>query len=173
MQIREDLHSRSNICYSDTFTRQGGLPLTPLAWSGVWMEARNIDVAVREARGAPHIKCFTHTLNLATRVGRSKPASVVYWDGWDELELCITTVLTSKQKQLELPSHKLIIDITTHHSSGLTWLNDISTRRFEQNKIEQSEALIWWYSLKKTCQFQAAPLLFVFCGFLVRQQPQN
>lgn len=33
--------------------------------------ARNIDVAVREASPAPHIKCFAHMLNLATKAGLS------------------------------------------------------------------------------------------------------
>lgn len=35
--------------------------------------AMNMDVAVREVRLAPHIKCFAHTLNLATEAGLSLP----------------------------------------------------------------------------------------------------
>ncbi|KAL7841202.1 hypothetical protein SRHO_G00248930 [Serrasalmus rhombeus] len=74
--------------------------------------ARNMDVAVREAGLKPHIKCFAHIINLATQAGLGVPR--------------VARLLG--RKQLNLPSHKLIIDVTTRWNSTL----DMLARYLEQ-----------------------------------------
>lgn len=96
--------------------------------------ARNMDVAVREAGLAPHIKCFAHTLNLATQAGLSVPrvsrllGRVRRVAAFFHRSSTATAVFASKQKMLELPSHKLIIDVATRWNSSL----DMIERYLEQ-----------------------------------------
>ncbi|KAL7880871.1 hypothetical protein SRHO_G00031250 [Serrasalmus rhombeus] len=96
--------------------------------------ARNMDVAVREAGLKPHIKCFAHIINLATQTGLSVPrvarllGRVRRVAAFFHRSSRATTVLISKQKQLNLPSHKLIIDVMTRWNSTL----DMLARYLEQ-----------------------------------------
>lgn len=96
--------------------------------------ARNMDVAVREARLKPHIKCFAHTINLATQAGLGVPrvarllGRVRRVAAFFHRSSTATAVLISKQKQLNLPSHKLIMDVTTRWNSTL----DMLARYLEQ-----------------------------------------
>ena len=91
--------------------------------------------AVKETRLAPHIKCFAHMPICPPRGVWVKPTSDAYWAEWGELQLFFcksstaSTVLASKQKLMELPSHMLIDDVATHWNSTLIWLNNISTRK--------------------------------------------
>lgn len=96
--------------------------------------ARNMDVAVREAGFEPHIKCFAHTVNLATQaglcvarvarlLGRVRRVTAFF-----HRSLTAAALLTSKQKLLELPPHKLIMDVTTRWNSTL----DMLVRYLEQ-----------------------------------------
>ncbi|KAM8732386.1 E3 SUMO-protein ligase ZBED1-like [Acanthopagrus schlegelii] len=96
--------------------------------------ARNMDVAVREAGLKPHIKCFAHTINLATQAGLGVPrvarllGRVRRVAAFFHRSSTATAVLMSKQKQLQLPSHKLIMDVTTRWNSTL----DMLARYLEQ-----------------------------------------
>jgi len=91
--------------------------------------ARNMDVAVREAGLEPHIKCFAHTINLATQaglgvarvsrlLGRVRRVAAFF-----HRSSTATAVLASKQKLLQLPLHKLIMDVTTRWNSTLDMLD--------------------------------------------------
>ncbi|KAI4894678.1 hypothetical protein NFI96_001068 [Prochilodus magdalenae] len=99
--------------------------------------ARNMDVAVREAGLAPHIKFFAHTLNLASQAGLSVPrvsrllAKVRRVAAAFHRSTTVTAVLASKQKQLDIPSHKLIIDVPTRWNSSL----DMVERYLEQQAV--------------------------------------
>ena len=96
--------------------------------------ARNMDVAAREAGLKPHIKCFAHTINLATQAGLGVPrvarllGRVRLVAAFFHRSSTATAVLMSKQKQLQLPSHKLIMDVTTRWNSTL----DMLARYLEQ-----------------------------------------
>lgn len=85
-----------------------------------------MDVAVGEARLAPHIKSgfFAHTLNFAAQMGLNETcvscllgqvrrAAAFFY----QISAAIT-VLSSKPKLLELLSHKRIIDVTRHLNSS-------------------------------------------------------
>ncbi|KAI4875045.1 hypothetical protein NFI96_001341 [Prochilodus magdalenae] len=97
--------------------------------------ARNMDVPVREAGLAPHIKCFAHTLNSVA--GLSVPrvsrllAKVRRVAAAFHRSTTVTAVLASKQKQLDIPSHKLIIDVPTRWNSSL----DMVERYLEQQAV--------------------------------------
>ncbi|XP_065103982.2 E3 SUMO-protein ligase ZBED1-like [Paramisgurnus dabryanus] len=96
--------------------------------------ARNMDVAVREAGFEPHIKCFAHTINLATQAGLGVArvarllGRVRRVTAFFHRSSTAAASLTSKQKLLELPQHKLIMDVTTRWNSTL----DMLVRYLEQ-----------------------------------------
>ncbi|XP_051805174.1 E3 SUMO-protein ligase ZBED1-like [Acanthochromis polyacanthus] len=97
--------------------------------------ARNMDVAVREAGLGPHIKCFAHTLNLATQAGLAVPrvsrllGRIRRIVAFFHRSPSATAVLTSKQKALDQGNqHKLIMDVTTRWNSSL----DMVERYLEQ-----------------------------------------
>ena len=96
--------------------------------------ARNMDVAVREVGLMPHIKCFAHTINLATQAGLGVPrvahllGQVRRVAAFFHRSSTAAAVLISKQKQLQLPSHKLLMDVTTRWNSTL----DMLARYLEQ-----------------------------------------
>lgn len=99
--------------------------------------ARNMDVAVREAGLAPHIKCFAHTLNLATQAGLSVPrvtrllGRVRRVVAFFHRSPTATSVLASKQKALLNKcgnEHKPIMDVATRWNSSL----DMIERHLEQ-----------------------------------------
>nr|XP_057922488.1 E3 SUMO-protein ligase ZBED1-like [Doryrhamphus excisus] len=89
----------------------------------------NTEVTVREAGLEPHIKCFAHTINLATQAGLGVPRVTrllgrvrrvaAFFHG----NSTATAVFTSKQMQLQLPSHELITDVTTRWLSTLEMLS--------------------------------------------------
>ncbi|KAE8279169.1 Zinc finger BED domain-containing protein 4 [Larimichthys crocea] len=100
--------------------------------------AHNMDVAVREAGLELHIKCFAHTINLATQaglrvvrisrlLGRVRRVAAFF-----HRSTTAAAVLTSKQKQLQLPPHKLIMDVITRWNSSLDML---------ERYLEQQEAI--------------------------------
>uniref|UniRef100_A0A9J7Y5E2 BED-type domain-containing protein n=1 Tax=Cyprinus carpio carpio TaxID=630221 RepID=A0A9J7Y5E2_CYPCA len=96
--------------------------------------ARNMDVAVREAGFAPHVRCFAHTLNLASQAGLSVPrvsrllGRVRRIAAFFHRSSTATAALAAKQILLELPPHKLIIDVATRWNSSL----DMIERYLEQ-----------------------------------------
>lgn len=122
MQIRGDLHRQTNIYCSDSFTQQGS------AFNSAHMESsmdggrKHRSCSEGGQGSSTHQGFFTHTINVSARVGRSEPAPVVR-NIWS----CLTQA-----------NHGC------RHSSSLTWLNNIATRRFEEIKIVQSEAIIPW-----------------------------
>lgn len=90
--------------------------------------AHNMIVAVREAGLSPHIKCFAHTLNLASQAGLHVPRvsrllgrmrKVV---AFFHCNTTATAVLAAKQKMLEIASHKLIMDVVTQWKSSMEML---------------------------------------------------
>ncbi len=96
--------------------------------------ARNMEVDVREAGLEPHIKCFAHTINLATQaglgvarvtrlLGRVRQVTAFFHGSSTAAAL-----LMSKQKLLQLPPHKVIMDVTTRWNSSL----DMLVRYLEQ-----------------------------------------
>ncbi|XP_054623684.1 E3 SUMO-protein ligase ZBED1-like [Dunckerocampus dactyliophorus] len=91
-------------------------------------DARNMEAAVREAGLEPHIKCFAHTINLATQAGLGVPrvtrllGRVRRVAAFFHRSSTATAVFMSKQLQLQLPSHKLIMDVTTRWISTLEML---------------------------------------------------
>ena len=90
--------------------------------------ARNMDVAVKESGLAPHIKCFAHTLNLASQAGLSVNrvsrllGRVRRIAAFFHRSAMATAVLAAKQKLLQLPQHKLVMDVITRWNSSLEML---------------------------------------------------
>ncbi|XP_016422360.1 zinc finger BED domain-containing protein 4 isoform X2 [Sinocyclocheilus rhinocerous] len=87
-----------------------------------------MEVAVREAGLSPHIKCFAHTLNLASQAGLNvsrvscllgRVRKVV---AFFHRSATATAVLAEKQKMLEIASHKLIMDVVTRWNSSMDML---------------------------------------------------
>ncbi|XP_048859191.1 E3 SUMO-protein ligase ZBED1-like [Brienomyrus brachyistius] len=98
--------------------------------------ASNMRVAVNEAKLSPHIRCFAHTLNLASQAGLKVNAvsrllgRVRRVASFFHRSSTATAVLTTKQKLLNLPAHKLIIDVVTRWNSSL----DMVERYLEQQQ---------------------------------------
>lgn len=96
--------------------------------------ARNMEVAVREAGLEPHIKCFAHTINLATQAGLGVArvtrllGRVRRVTAFFHRSSTAAALFMSKQKLLQLPPHKLIMDVTTRWNSTL----DMLVRYLEQ-----------------------------------------
>lgn len=92
--------------------------------------ATNMVLAGVEAEMSPHLMCFAHTINLATQkafkvdtvarlLGRVRKVVGFFHRGVRAAE-----ILKGKQKQLALPLHKLIQDVSTRwNSSQETCLN--------------------------------------------------
>ncbi|XP_046559440.1 E3 SUMO-protein ligase ZBED1-like [Haliotis rubra] len=100
--------------------------------------AANMTVAVKEA-GLKHVKCFAHTINLASQKGLkvdtvfrvlSKVRRIV---GFFHRSSTATALLREKQKMLQLPEHKLIQDVCTRWNSSFDMID-----RF----IEQQPAIL-------------------------------
>ncbi|KAF1384189.1 hypothetical protein PFLUV_G00139740 [Perca fluviatilis] len=85
-------------------------------------------VAVREAGMSPHIKCFAHTLNLASQAGLHVPrvsrllGRVRKVVAFFHRSTTATAVLAAKQNMLEIASHKLIMDVVTRWNSSMDML---------------------------------------------------
>ncbi|KAJ4943140.1 hypothetical protein JOQ06_005645 [Pogonophryne albipinna] len=100
--------------------------------------ARNMDVAVREAGFSPHIKCFAHTLNLASKAGLNVNRAsrllgrVRRVAAFFHRSSTATAVLATKQGMLNLPAHKLIMDVVTRWNSSLDML---------EHYLEQQQAI--------------------------------
>ncbi|KAK1877141.1 Zinc finger BED domain containing protein 1 [Dissostichus eleginoides] len=98
--------------------------------------ARNMDVAVREAGLSPHIKSFAHTLNLASKAGLNVNRAsrllgrVRRVAAFFHRSSTATAVLATKQGMLNLPAHKLIMDVVTRWNSSL----DMLERYLEQQQ---------------------------------------
>ncbi|XP_039602239.1 E3 SUMO-protein ligase ZBED1-like [Polypterus senegalus] len=106
--------------------------------------ARNMGVAVKEAGLSPHLKCFAHTLNLASQAG-FKVNHVSHLLGrvrrvaaFFHSSSTATAVLTSKQQMLNLSVHKLIMDVVTRWNSSL----DMIKRYLEQQQAIAAVLLI-------------------------------
>lgn len=77
--------------------------------------ARNIVNAISAAGLGPHIACFAHTLNLATKKALEvKQVSHVL----AKMRSTAAYILESKQNMLDLPNHRLIIDVATRWNSS-------------------------------------------------------
>lgn len=91
--------------------------------------ARNMDVAVKEAGGlAPHIKCFAHTLNLATQAGLKVNAvsrllsRVRHVAAFFHRSTHACGVFKAKQKALGLAGNRLIVAVAMRWNSSLDML---------------------------------------------------
>ena len=97
--------------------------------------ASNIVAGISLAEGIqPHIRCFAHTLNLATQRGINvnqvdrvlgRVSRVV---SFFHISTTATSVLKSKQELLEIPQHKLNMDVPTRWNS----IYDMAERYVEQ-----------------------------------------
>lgn len=102
--------------------------------------ASNICNAVREAELSPHIRCFAHTLNLATKRGLKVPqmdrllGRVNRIVGFFHRSDTANTSLKAKQALLELPKHKLLQDCKTRWNSSY----DMLSRYVEQQAAVQA-----------------------------------
>jgi hypothetical protein len=90
--------------------------------------ASNMTVAGAEAKMTPHIKCFGHTINLATQRGL-KCAGATRLLGrvrrivtFFHRSTVATAVLKEKQKLLGIPVHKLKQDVSTRWISSFDML---------------------------------------------------
>ena len=96
--------------------RPSGIPV-------VTDNASNMDIAVSTAKLGPHIKCFAHTINLASQRGL-KVNSMARLQGrikriigFFHKSTTATSVLKSKQQLMGLPQNKLVIDVSTRWNS--------------------------------------------------------
>ncbi|XP_049930768.1 E3 SUMO-protein ligase ZBED1-like [Epinephelus moara] len=90
--------------------------------------ASNMSVAGVEASLSPHIKCFRHTINLATQKGL-KCAGAAHLLGrvrrvvsFFHRSTVATSLLKEKQKLLGLPEHKLKQDVITRWNGSFEML---------------------------------------------------
>ena len=101
--------------------------------------ASNMDVATKTAELEPHIMCFAHTINLASKrglkvsgmariLGRLRRIVTFYYKS-----STATSVIASKQLLLGIPQHKLINDVKTRWKSSYEMI-----KRF----LEQQPALL-------------------------------
>lgn len=101
--------------------------------------ASNMDVAVKECGFSPHIKCFAHTLNLASQraldvsqvsrlLGRVRRIVTFFHKSTSAF-----SILQEKQTLLNIPKHKLIQDVATRWNSSYDMLD-----RF----LEQQPAIV-------------------------------
>lgn len=100
-------------------------------------KARNMEVAVREAGSTPHVKCFAHTINVATKAGLSVArvsrllGRVRRVAAFFHRSSIAAALLKSKQKLLQLPPHMLILDVVARWNSTL----DMLDRYLEQQAV--------------------------------------
>lgn len=86
--------------------------------------ASNIEVGVRESGYGPHVRCFAHTLNLAAKKALAVPtmntllARIRKIVKYFRKSTTAAGVLKQKQKLLELPEHRLMIDVDTRWNSS-------------------------------------------------------
>ncbi len=129
------------------------LEKAPHSTAVVTDNARNMEVAVREAGLSPHIKCFAHTLNLASQadlnvsrvsrlLGRVRKVVAFF-----HRSATATAVLTEKQKMLEIASHKLIMDVVTRWNSSMDMLE-----RYLEQQVAIAAALLSTEVRKNTRQ---------------------
>ena len=86
--------------------------------------ASNMDIAAKTAGLHPHIKCFAHTINLASQRGLKVNAMARLLGrirrivAFFHKSTTATNVLASKQILLEIPRHKLVNDVATRWNSS-------------------------------------------------------
>lgn len=91
--------------------------------------ARNMDIAVRDSGFGPHIKCFAHTLNLATQKALQVPrvsrilGRVRRIASFFHRSSTAPAALNAKHDLLGVPKHKLIMDVTTLWNSSYDMLD--------------------------------------------------
>ncbi|XP_033753063.1 zinc finger BED domain-containing protein 1-like [Pecten maximus] len=96
--------------------------------------ASNMDGAVKAAGLGPNIKCFAHTVNLATQRGlgvasmKTLLSRVKRIVAFFHRSSVANSLLKTKQDLLKLPHHKLIIDVATCWNSSY----DMMVRYLEQ-----------------------------------------
>lgn len=86
--------------------------------------ASNITVAAEELGTCLHVGCLAHTLNLACGKAVShllaRMRRVV---GYFHRSAVATSILREKQKLLQLPEHKLVIDVATRWNSAVDMIS--------------------------------------------------
>lgn len=96
--------------------------------------ASNMVVAAREMESAIHVGCFAHTLNLACGSALKIPtvskllARMRRIVAFFHRSTIATALLKEKQQLLNLPQHKLIIDVQTRWNAAV----DMTSRFLEQ-----------------------------------------
>lgn len=122
LQTRQlsESHTGANIAeVLKSAVKEWGLDKIGTRIAAVTDNASNMRIEVNEAKLSPHIRCFAHTLNLASQaglkvnavnrlLGRVRRVAIFF-----HRSSTATAVLTTKQKLLNLPVHKLIIDVAT------------------------------------------------------------
>ncbi|XP_039520337.1 E3 SUMO-protein ligase ZBED1-like [Pimephales promelas] len=90
--------------------------------------ASNMAIAGAEANLSPHIKCFAHTINLATQKGLKCAGATCLLGrvrrivSFFHRSTIGTTVLKEKQRLLGIPEHKLKQDVITRWNSSFDML---------------------------------------------------
>lgn len=111
--------------------------------------ASNVVNSVKLANMEIHVRCFAHTLNLATQKGLKITeldkilAKIRRIVGYFHRSNVATTSLKAKQLLLELPQHKLIMDVSTRWNSTY----DLLARYIEQH--DAIEAVLLNKEIKK------------------------
>ena len=96
--------------------------------------ASNMDIAPKEANMSPHIKCFAHTINLAAQRGTGVPqvarllGRIRRIAAFFHSSSAAAAILKAKQQLLQLPQHRLVIDVQTRWNSSF----DMVARNLEQ-----------------------------------------